>query len=395
MVDVLSQQKPQPNTVVTTPSVANFGDAAAIGSAADYARGDHVHGMPWPFWNRLINGDMAIVQAYGSVGSAPSGTIVPDMWRWVQIGSGVVSLAQQPGGGPAYNGTTARVDTPDSLQVTVTTADTSIAAGDLYLIDQEPEGRMIRGMIGGSMALSWWARAHRTGIYCVALRSADLAKAYILEYTIAAADTWQYFTAVFPTDAAATGGYSLGGKGFYLSFTLSAGSNFQSTAGSWITGNKFCTANQVNGVGATTDAFRLALVNMVPGTVPIPLLPYDPSLELIRAKRYRQVYTAAGASPFYGLGQAFSTTQTYILLHRDVPILGTPTIALSATSDFALYDMQTQSGAGAPSSIALSDSGITTQLVLVTMGTAVLTVGHVYALYAITANTLLIFEAYP
>src|SRR5678815_4459604 len=43
-MDVLSQQKPQTSTVVTTPSSSAPADAAAIGTATDYARGDHAHG---------------------------------------------------------------------------------------------------------------------------------------------------------------------------------------------------------------------------------------------------------------------------------------------------------------------------------------------------------------
>lgn len=45
-MDILSQQKPQASTVVTTPSTQAFGDSAAIGTATDYARGDHKHAMP-------------------------------------------------------------------------------------------------------------------------------------------------------------------------------------------------------------------------------------------------------------------------------------------------------------------------------------------------------------
>jgi hypothetical protein len=45
-MDVLTQQKPQTSTVVTTPTTITMGDVAATGTATDYARGDHGHALP-------------------------------------------------------------------------------------------------------------------------------------------------------------------------------------------------------------------------------------------------------------------------------------------------------------------------------------------------------------
>jgi hypothetical protein len=71
------------------------------------------------------------------------------------------------------------------------------------------------------------------------------------------------------------------------------GSTYQSTAGSWQTGNFMSTSNQVNGVGATSDTLSLALMNLVPGAIAYPLNPYPYEQEFARCQRYYEVHGAA------------------------------------------------------------------------------------------------------
>lgn len=215
--------------------------------------------------NYIINGAMDVSQENGLTAqtSKTSGYIV-DMFHFDAVGAAVATLQQVADAPPGLE---------HSAKVSITTLDASIAAGDYVQVYTVVEGylsdRLGFGAAGAStVSLSFWVKAHRTGTYTGSLSNAGGNRSYTFEYTVNAADTWEYKTVTVPGDT--TGTWAIDNSvGIYVIWVMAVGSTFQQAAGSWgATGSKG-TANQVNGVAATTDTFQLTGVWLVQGPAPV------------------------------------------------------------------------------------------------------------------------------
>lgn len=272
--------------------------------------------------NAYPNGGFEVWQRGTSFAAITDGTYFADRWVWNQSGTGVLTVAQDTSV-PAISANA--ISTPWSAKATVTTADTSIAAGDLYAFYSVIEGYDYRALSNGFSA-SWWAKAHRTGTYCVSFYNKAFNRSYIVEYTIAVADTWQYFTAVVP---APTGVWTLDNqRGMYCEFSIAAGTTWTTgaTANTWLSSGLLATSNQINGVAATTDTFSLWGLNVVPGTIPQPYQPMPYELGLDRCQRY---YEVQGTVYDYGYHDAGMLNIHWHGWHTKKG--GTPTVTLNAT----------------------------------------------------------------
>lgn len=148
----------------------------------------------------------------------------------------------------------------------VTTADGSIGATDTTQIETRIEGYNAAQILQRAFTLSFWVKATKTGIYCCYFKNSGNDRSYIAEYTVNSSDTWEYKTiTVSASPSAGTWDYT-NGIGLRVGWTVAAGSTYQTTAGSWATGNYLATANQVNGVDNTANNFKLALIQVEAGS---------------------------------------------------------------------------------------------------------------------------------
>ena len=182
-----------------------------------------------------------------------------------------------------------------SYKVDVTTADTSIAAGEYATIIQAIEGYNVRDLIGTTFALSFWVKSPKTGIHCVSFRN-DRApspdRSYIKEYTVATANTWEYKTVTVSGGLITAGTWNwTNGIGLDVLFTLAADTTFQTTADAWQTGNFIATANQVNVMDNTANDFFITGVQLEPGSVATPFERRPIGTELALCQRYYTVST--------------------------------------------------------------------------------------------------------
>ena len=234
--------------------------------------------------NRIINGDMAISQRGTSFVSPADASYVLDRYVWNKSGVGEVTITQD-------------TDVPTvaqagrllirSLEIDVTTADTSIAAGDLYLISQRIEGHNFRSLAQKSFTLSFWVKATKTGIYSVGFRNDGLDRSYVAEYTVNSTDTWEFKTVtVSASPSAGTWNYT-NGIGLRVNFALGVGSTFSTgTIGSWQAGNFFSSTNQVNAVDSTANNFFITGVQIEAGENATPFEERLQGAELVLAQRY-------------------------------------------------------------------------------------------------------------
>lgn len=255
------------------PTTLSYGDAPALTTPGRAAPLLHTHGAPSrPYYQNVIdNGDLGRWRRGTSFPGVVNGNRLADAWQWGQKNAGaVVTIAQSttlpPIGANAINAVY-------SLKMSIpATADASIVAGDGYYIAATVYGYDYRVLSGG-FTLSFWVQAHRTGTYCVAFQNVGGDRTYVVEYTVSAADTWEYKSVIIAAPpTAGTWNYTTG-IGLSVIFTLAAGSSYYTTPNTWQTAAYLATSNQVNGVGATTDVFYLALVNAIPGAVSQPCVP--------------------------------------------------------------------------------------------------------------------------
>jgi hypothetical protein len=235
--------------------------------------------------NRIINGDMRISQRGTSLAAIATGTYLLDRWVWIQSGAMVCTVSQS---------TDVPNDTfQNSYRVDVTTADTSIATGDVALVQQRIEGYNTRDLIGTIFTLSFWVKSPKTGIHCVSLKNQGTGspvvpdRSYVVEYTVTTANTWEYKTITINGGLITTGTWDwTNGIGLSIDFALAAGTTFQTTAGSWQTGNFVATANQVNVMDNTANDFFLTGVQLEPGSVATPFERRSYGQELALCQRY-------------------------------------------------------------------------------------------------------------
>jgi hypothetical protein len=272
-----------------------------------------------------INGSMDLSQEKGTAGTAVSGSTqyVCDGWSTVKSGTMAATAFQQalnlfPG-------------TSKILAASIGTAQASIGAGDFLFIWQPIEGYRIARLWWGisnpvPITISFWSAHHRTGLYSVAVRNSPTASApdrsYVATYTQANADTPQYNTITVPGDTAGTWANDFN-VGMLISFAMASGSTFITAPNVWTAGNFLAATGQINGVAATTDAFRISGLIVLPGleapsSVRAPYIVRPYGQELLLAKRYWQKCVAESGA-FYSTSAAWILAKHYGM--RVTPIL--------------------------------------------------------------------------
>ena len=287
--------------------------------------------------NIVLNGDFQVWPEGASFTGPTNNTYTAAQWVWEQSGTGVVDVAQITTSLPTV-AQAGRLIT-SALQVDVTTADATIAAGDYYIISTRIEGYVYYSIAQRAMVVSFWHKHTKTGTYCVSVRNSAADRSYVAEYTQSVSDTWE--RAEIPITASPSAGtwdYTTG-IGLRLDFPLAAGATFQTTADAWQTGNFFATSSQVNGADAATNFFRIAGVQLEAGTVATEFEQGRYEDVLAATKRYYQRVRGSGIS-----GYASTTTIARAGFGYPVEMRAAPTATLLDTTPSLLYANTSQAG---------------------------------------------------
>jgi hypothetical protein len=307
--------------------------AAAIGTSTNFSREDHVHPTDTsraPLTSPTFNGDpksvtpspgdndtsiattafvAAAIAAAGGGGAGPvdgiqlNGSIdvnqavigaastnagyICDNWQLGKTGTMVVSASQLAGANfPGFI---------NFIQLAVSTAEAAIAGGDFVHIYQQIEGFRIARLAWGTanaqpITLGFWSQHVRTGLYSGVIRNGAGNRAYAFTYTHAVSNGAQFNTVTIPGDTAGTWPAD-NSAAMQVAFCVGSGSTFLTAPNAWTAGNFIGATGQVNGVGATSDVFRITGVVILPGTItitaaqaPLIMRPYPQELSL--CKRY-------------------------------------------------------------------------------------------------------------
>ena len=260
--------------------------------------------------NYIVNPGMRISQENGSSSSTTNSYYPVDQWVFFHSQDGTLTTQQVSSATPGGS--------ENRIRMTVTSADTSIASGQLSTLFQSIEGLRTADLQWGTanavdVVLRFGFKGP-AGTYAVAVLNQDNNRAFIREFTISGGDanTDTLQTLTFPGDTSGTWDKD-NTTSLSITFTLATGTTYQTTADAWQAGNYFGTSSTSNGIGTTSDVFEIFDVGLYAdpdstGVAPRFELPhYDTDLqECQRYYRVQQVFTASpvagGMIESYALG---------------------------------------------------------------------------------------------
>ena len=284
----------------------------------------------------IINGDMAIAQRSSSAVTVTGGFHTIDRYSLYESTGGAYTCEQSSEAPDGFS---------NSLKLSVTTADTSLAAGEYAYFFQPLEAQSLQHLNYGTasaknLTLSFWVRSSKTGTYCVAIEKHDNTRYHFTkEYTIDTADTWEYKTITIEPDSnikASAGAINNdNGLGMRVDFWLAAGTTFNGgTDDAWSSDTSdFTTTNQVNWMDSTSNDFYLTGVKLEVGDTATPFqhLSYGDNLQQCQ-RYYSHSFSAGdavatnaadcldfGTTPYSGIyGRVFTT---YPMPMRAIPTI--------------------------------------------------------------------------
>jgi hypothetical protein len=267
--------------------------------------------------NRIINGDMRIDQRNAGATQTALGFSVDRWFTQGASGTGIYSSVRS---------TTAPAGFTNSLLLTVTTADASIAAGDVYYLGHSVEGFNTADLSLGtvdakSFTLSFWVRSSIAGTYAVRFANSVANRSYVAQYTINAANTFEYKTITVAGDTSGTW-LTDNSLGLNILWALGAGSTWETTPGSWTAGNFVSTSAATEWVSTSGATFYITGVQLEAGSVATPFERRSYGQELALCQRYFEksylqstaVATANGANVFVYPGTSISNGSWYLTI---------------------------------------------------------------------------------
>jgi hypothetical protein len=334
------------------------------------------------FKNRIINSAMVIDQRNaGASVTVNDGNVRYTLDRWAgqgQSSDGVFTVQQS---------SVAATGFINSLLATVTTADASLGATQIYRLIQRVEGFNVADLGWGtanaqSVTLSFWVRSSVTGTFGGVINNSAANRSYPFTYAISAANTFEQKTVTIAGDTSGTW-LTNNGVGISLTFGLGVGSSYSGTAGSW-SGSEFYSATGATNLLATNGAtFYITGVQLEKGSTATSF-DYRPyGTELALCQRYYQksypvdvVPNTSSDSCVHGIVMAgYSATRSRGGLRFPVQMRATPTMVsygLFSGSTGQGYNFSTDSTLSSGVSIASANSAGFPEVI-----TATLTTGNI------------------
>ena len=204
--------------------------------------------------NYIVNPGMRVSQENGTSSGTASGYFPVDQWYTSHTQDGTLTAQQVDSATPGGS--------DNRIRMTVTSADTSLAAGQYAAFYHFIEGLRTADL--------QWGTANATdvvlrfgfkgpaGTYAVSILNQDSNRSFVREFTISGGDanTDTLQTVTFPGDTSGTWNKDNTGS-FLLIFTFATGSTYQTTADAWQAGSYFGTSSTSNGIGTTSDVFEI------------------------------------------------------------------------------------------------------------------------------------------
>jgi len=209
--------------------------------------------------NKIINGGMRINQRQGDAVTAFTSNSVPSVDRYhcnmsTDGGANIQRSADYPAGSGTNN----------SLLLTVTSADSSLASNQYMYLRQIIEGNnMVDAAYGLSAAktctLSFWVKCSVTGTFGGSVWNSAFNRSYPYNYTINSANTWEKKVIVIPGDTSGTW-LTDNGRGLSVGWSFGIGSNYVGTANQWNGSGLLAPTSHVNMLATNGATWRITAV---------------------------------------------------------------------------------------------------------------------------------------
>ena len=280
--------------------------------------------------NRIINGAMEIDQRNAGSAATVTNDYVLDRFKIFEQTDGAISTQQV---------TTVPAGFKNSMKITVTTADSSLAANQLTSIFQPIEGLNCTDLSWGTsdaktVTLSFWVRSSLTGTFGGCLVNGAVDRSYVFQYTVNSADTWEQKSITVAGDTSGTW-LTTNGVGVYVLWSLGDGTDYQGTANAWQAGSKRSASGNVNLLGTNGATFYITGVQLEVGSVATEFERRPYGMELALCQRYFQVHSD---TTNIALPTAVATSGTALNLSLALPVTmrASPSLysTLSSTGKF-------------------------------------------------------------
>ena len=250
--------------------------------------------------NLIINGAASVNQRGDSTGVTASQYGGPDRFKLGIATAGTFDISQS---------STAPNGFANSYKLDCTTADASLAAGDLVAAQTRIEGQDLQRLKKGtsdaeSVTLSFFVRSNKTGTYVAELLDNHNNRQVTKTYTISSANTFEYKSITFPADT--TGAFNdNNSNALTILWWLAAGTNYTSgtATGSWAasTAANRAVGLNVNIADSTSNEWLITGVQLEVGEQATPFEHRSFADELARCQRY--AYKIGGSrNDTYGPG---------------------------------------------------------------------------------------------
>ena len=342
-----------------SPSIANTGDTntgiyfpaadtvgMVTGGTEQFRFGSNP--IPGGSKNLVQNGNFTVAQRGTTVTSPANGDYLPtDRWKNWQTTGGAVEVTKDTSGVFAAFGT----DT--AMKIDVTTAESSVAAGDYFVVTHPIEAQNLQhlkyGLAGAeAITVSFCFQSPKSGTHYVAIYQADGNRYIWRPFTVTSADTAEYFSLTFAGDTSGTINNDTG-IGFNLYFPLMAGTDSEGGSdNTWASGAKYGAATMQNLLDNTANNIYIGLVQMEVGSVATDFEFEDYGTTLSKCHRYLQYWGPVANAEFDRQGAyawkantADGVNAVYIMVDLDAKarMRGTPTFTTSGVgaTNWKLY----------------------------------------------------------
>jgi hypothetical protein len=338
-----------PSTGGTVTGATTFNSSVTIngGSASGYTG----------YKNRIINGGMVIDQRNNGASVNMSATVYP-VDRWI-------AFEDTDGTMTAQRSSVAPAGFINSVLITTTSADSSLAAAQYARIFQSVEGLNVADLAWGTasaatVTLSFWVQSSLTGTFGGSVYNSAFNRSYPFSYTISAANTWEQKTVTIPGDTTGTW-LTTNGIGLGINFGLGTGSTFSGTAGAWTGSGLLSPTGAVSVVGTNGATFYVTGVQLERGSNATSFEFRDYGRELIMCQRYLPAWTTGGsASSPFGICSGGGATSAFLPLYYPVtPRVYPSGITVSAVNHWQLAGNTTTNMAFNASSLSFLEVAIT------------------------------------
>ena len=290
--------------------------------------------------NVIINGAMNVAQrGTSSTGAGGSdGYLTLDRWKTAFNSAGRLTMTQDSSAPSGF---------ANSLKLACTTADTSVAAGEYFFLQQNIEGQNLQGFAKGTsdakpFAVSFWVKGNASATYVAELYDNDNTRQ--ISKTFNVTTDWTRIELTYPADT--TGALDDdNAKSLNLAIWLHAGTTYTSgtlNSSAWASNTN---ANRAAGISSFYDStdrtFFITGVQLEVGQNPTEFEhePYERTL----AKCQRYTYSHNSATDANGdayskmaLGANLTTTLSRVLVHLPCEMRTKPSLSTNTVSGMSL-----------------------------------------------------------